>query len=313
MLNLQNSINWALPYVEYSPLNAGTAGEPAVSIATMIRNSLLSAPQSHAWNRNENSSTSTVAGTQDYTINLTDFGYLEKCSVTDSSGNTFELKDVYNNLPLSKTTTTTNLRSRPLAVAVLSTIPGTSIKIRFMQIPDQVYTINLTYQIAAVPFTANVVASAANAAAGNTSYTGTFTSSLFVAGQAALIAGFTTNAANNGTFTIVSCNSTTLVVANPNGVSESPTAAYAVNAAWYPIPDYYSDVYNWLFLSESLAATDDARAQIYRQRGVATYLARTEGLTEMQRNIFIQQWLGYERNGQSVTLQLQQATQGRGI
>ena len=312
MYNLQQSINWALPYVEYSPLSAGTNGESAVSTATLIRNSLLGPPLGWAWNRKEDSSTSTVAGTQDYTINLTDFGFLEKCSVTDDSGNTFELKDVYNNLPLSQTTTSTSSRSRPLAVAVLISTPGTSVKIRFMQVPDAIYTINLTYQIAAVPFTANPVSAAGNASAGNTSYTGTFVSSLFIAGQAAMIAGFATNAVNNGTFTIVSCNSTTLVVANPNGVAET-IAAYAVNASWYPIPDYYSDIYNWLFLSESLAVTDDARSQVYRQRGVAAFLAKSEGLTEMQKSAFIQQWLNYQREGQSVTLKLQQATQGRGV
>jgi hypothetical protein len=233
--------------------------------------------------------------------------------VTDSAGVTHELKDVYNNLPLSMTTTSAAVRSRPLAVAVLLSNPGTNIKIRFMQIPDQVYAINLTYQMAAVPFTANAVASAANALAGNTTYTGTFVASLFVAGQAALIGGFQTNLVNNGAFTIVSCNSTTLVVANPSGVAESPTSGYAVNASWYPLPDYYSDIYNWLFLSESLDISEDSRSQAYRQRGVASFLAKADGLSEMQKNIFVQQWLGYQREGQSVTLKLQQAVQGRGI
>jgi hypothetical protein len=312
MYNLQNSMNWALPYIQYSPLSAGTLGEPAVSTATLIRNSLLSAPLAWAWNRKEDSSVTTTAGIQDYTVSLTDFGYLEKASLTDSNGNIYEIKDVYNNLPLSATTGSTNSRSRPLAVAVLLSTPGTSIKIRFMQVPDQIYTVNLTYQMAAVPFTANAITSCANASGANTTYTGTFTPSLFVAGQSALISGFLAHPLNNGTFVIVSCTSTTLVVANSSGVAET-IPAYAVNASWFPVPDYYSDIYNWLFLSEALAITDDPRSQTYRQRGVASFLAKADGLTEMQRNAFIQQWLNYQRESQSVTLKLQQGTQGRSI
>lgn len=311
MNHLQNSINWSLPYVEYSPLSAGTAGEPAVSTATLIRNSLLSPPLSWAWNRSENDSKSTEAGVQDYVINVTDFGYLEKVSLTDSSGNIFELKDVYNNLPLSATTSTSNARSRPLACSVLISIPGESIKIRFMQSPDKVYKINLTYQIAPVPFTANSITSVATAAGSNTVYTGTFTPSLFVAGHAAMIVGFLT-AANNGTFVIVSCTATTLTLANAAGVSETRTA-YAINASWFPLPDYYSDIYNWLFLSEALAVTDDARAQIYRQRGVAAFIAKSGGLTDMQKNAFLQQWGSYNRESQSVVLQVQRTAQAGSI
>ena len=305
-------MNFAGPYVEYSPLAAGTNGEAAVTTATLIRNSLLTPPLSWAWNRKEDSSTPTIIGHQDYVVNLTDFGYLEKCSVTDSSGNTFELKDVYNNLPLSLTNTSVNDRSRPLAVAVLEVSPGVNIKLRFMQAPDAIYTINLTYQAASVPFTANPITAAANASLGNTAYTGTFNPALFVAGQAAYISGFKANAGNNGTFTIVSCSTTTLVVANSAGVAET-IAAFAVNASWFPIPDYYSDIYNWLFLSESLAVTDDARSQQYRQRGVAAFLAKSSGLSDTQKNIFLQQWGSYNREQQNLTLMVQRGSQAGAI
>jgi hypothetical protein len=316
MLNLQNSVNWGQPYVEYAPLYAGTQGEPLVSSANLVRMSLLSPPLTWAWNRAEDSSTSTVAGTQDYTISLSNFGFLEKVSLTDANNNTYEVKDVYNNAPLSMTTTATSGsiggRSRPTACSVLVSTSGTSIKLRMMPVPDAIYTINLTYQLAPVLFTPNVVSSVGNALAGNTTYTGTFVSSLFVAGQAAMIIGCS-SAVNNGTFTIVSCNSSSLVVANAVGVSESESAAYAINSSWYPIPDYYSDIYNWLYLSEVLSVNDDARSQIYRQRGVAAFLAKSTGLTETQRNAFIQQWQNYNRENQSVTLQLQRGTQAGSI
>lgn len=63
---------------------------------------------------------------------------------------------------------------------------------------------------------------AADAVAGNTTYTGTF-SPFIPVGISVTIGGFT-NDANNGTFTVVSCDGTTLVVNNPGGVSETDPA-----------------------------------------------------------------------------------------
>jgi hypothetical protein len=83
--------------------------------------------------------------------------------------------------------------------------------------------------------------------------------------------------------------------------------------SWSPIPDSYSDIYNNLFLGESLAVVDDSRSQLYRQRGVAAFLAKAEGLTDTQKNIFAQQWMAQGREQNSVTLKLQQGIQGRGL
>ena len=80
------------------------------------------------------------------------------------------------------------------------------------------------------PGTTAVITSAANAAGGNTIYTGTFpTTPAFTPGRPAAITGFVTNQGNNGTFTIVSSTATTLTVANPNGIAESATAQAAYN------------------------------------------------------------------------------------
>lgn len=233
---LQTTINWALPYVMYSPLNAGTNNEPAISIASMIRNSMLTPSFIWNFNRNENSSQSTTQGTQDYTYSVTDFGFLEKAALIDSNNNVFEIKDIYNTASLAQG----GSQQRPSAVSVLLNTPGTSFKIRFMGIPDATYTIVLTYQKLAVQF--------ANLSDG-----------------------------------------------------------------WAPIPDNYSDIYNNLFLGEALAVDDDNRSQLYRQRGVAAFLAKAEGLTDTQKNIFAQQWLNRSREDSSVVLKLQQGVQGRGI
>ena len=81
------------------------------------------------------------------------------------------------------------------------------------------------------PGTTVTSVSAANAVGANTSYTGTFTTP-FLAGGPVNITGFT-NAGNNGNFTVVSCNSTTLVVTNANGVSEGANGTAVFNP-WGP-------------------------------------------------------------------------------
>lgn len=68
---------------------------------------------------------------------------------------------------------------------------------------------------------------AANASGGNTSYTGTFSPTL-TPGFPVTITGFTTGA-NNGTFQVVSCSATTLVVNNPAGVAETHAGVASFN------------------------------------------------------------------------------------
>jgi hypothetical protein len=305
---LTSTLNWSLPYIEYSPMNAGTNNEPAVSICSMIRNSMLFLPPiGWAFNRVEDSTKSTQVNVQDYTYTNTDFGFLEKASLIDSNNQVIEIKDVYNTAALSLG----GDQQQPHAIAVILNNPGTGFKIRFMGIPDQVYTIVLTYQKLAVQFGSFPITSVMNASGGTTEYIGTFDPLSFLVGQSASISGLKT-VPNNGAFTIVSVNATTLIVNNPNGQAETDPGL-VVNQSWAPIPDSYSDIYNNLFLGESLAVVDDTRSQIYRQRGVAAFLAKAEGLSDTQKNIFAQQWLAQGREQNSVTLKLQQGVQGRGI
>jgi hypothetical protein len=77
------------------------------------------------------------------------------------------------------------------------------------------------------PGTTATLTAAANASGGNTTYTGTF-APVFLANYNAVIAGFTTSA-NNGTFKVISCSSTQLVVANPSGVAETHAGTAVFN------------------------------------------------------------------------------------
>lgn len=308
---LQNSINFAKTYIQYSPLQAGLGQEPAVSIGSMVRNSLLNPPLTWLFNRAE-ITFQTQIGVQDYTrSDCPDLSFVEKVSLTNDAGEIIEIKDVYNNSALAVSA----FQQRPNAMSVESSSTIANVlnyKFRFLGVPDAVYTVTLVYQKLAPQFGPFFITSAANAAGGNTVYTGNFDPLSFPAGATVIITGFVAHTANNGSFIVVSCTTTTLTVVNSAGVAEI-ISAYANNFSWDPIPNQYSDVYNNLFLSEAMAVVDDARAQLYRQRGVAAFLAKQTGLSEMQKNAFVQQWLarGIERTAEGGIITL--GNTGRGI
>lgn len=380
MFTLQNSINFARPYIQYSPLTAGNGNEPAVSIGSMIRNTMMNAPLTWYWNRAE-ITFSTVVGTQDYTRSaVIDLAFVEKVSLTDDQGNIWEIKDLLNTSSLAVSA----FQQRPNSMSVQSSDSTVGCVFRFLGVPDKVYTVTVTYQKNAAQFGPFFVTAVANASSGNTTYTGVFNPASFPAGSTAVITGL--GLINSGSFTVVSSNATSLVVANPIGVSSlvltqvtvagttttytgtitggaanayagmvftmtgfatvgndvvftvtsstattlvgttttqsnethagvanAAQAGYVNNLSWSPIPDQFSDVYNNLFLSEALAVVDDGRAQLYRQRGIAAFLAKATGLTETQKNAFIQQWQARDTERQATVALIQTGSTGRGM
>lgn len=308
-LTLNNSINFAQAFIEYSPLTAGLGLEPAITVASVIRNSILAPGNVWYWNRNE-ISFPTIVGQQDYTQSISangnDFSFIEKATLTDDAGNIYEMKDVYNTSPLAVSA----FQQRPNAIAaqqVFFTSGTQNVKFRFLGVPDKIYTVTVTYQKRSAQFGPFFISSVA----ANGAYTGVFDSFSFPAGVNATITGFQ-NAGNNGTFVVSSCTPTLLTVSNGSSAAET-RQGFVSNLSWDPIPDAYSDIYNNLFLSEALAVNDDARAQIYRQRGVAAFMAKATGLSETQKNIFAQQWLARDAERMSLLGRTQLANTGRGV
>jgi len=80
------------------------------------------------------------------------------------------------------------------------------------------------------PQTTFALTAAANASAGDTNYTGTFSPVLPV-GSSVIISGFS-NAVNNGAFTVVTCSSTHLVVNNASGTAEGSGSYFALFNPW---------------------------------------------------------------------------------
>lgn len=83
-----------------------------------------------------------------------------------------------------------------------------------------------------------------------------------------------------------------------------------VNQSWAPIPDYMEYVYNWGFLALMYLFADDSRFQLANQKFTAGLLGRAEGLTEEEKNVFLNTWNNITVPQQ---MQAQQGIQARGV
>jgi hypothetical protein len=70
----------------------------------------------------------------------------------------------------------------------------------------------------------------------------------------------------------------------------TPPQITSVNQTWAPLPDYLQNVYTLGFLSFMMAFNDDPRAPMYNSQFKAAILARQDGLTQEERDIFLNNW-----------------------
>jgi hypothetical protein len=137
---LQNTVDWSLGFLGYSTPTVGPANEPAISSANMVQQVMTSPPFRWAWNRSSLTFV-TVIGTQDYTVSVSDFGYAEKATFQFASGKIMEL-EILNSTPLGESSD----QQQPMKLAVQLNTVGTSVKFRFLGVPNAIYTVIVWYQ-----------------------------------------------------------------------------------------------------------------------------------------------------------------------
>lgn len=81
-----------------------------------------------------------------------------------------------------------------------------------------------------------------------------------------------------------------------------------VNDVW-GLPDFMQNIYEWGFLALMWHFADDSRAAYANNQFKAALLGRAEGLTEEQKNIFLNNW---EALQEGYTMKLQQGIAARG-
>lgn len=92
-----------------------------------------------------------------------------------------------------------------------------------------------------------------------------------------------------------------------------PVQVTSLASQWSPLPDSLSYIYDWGFLAMVSMILKDARFPIFWQKFTSHLLGAQDGLTAMQRNIFLGNWLEVlttQERSQSVT---QQGVQARAI
>jgi hypothetical protein len=86
-------------------------------------------------------------------------------------------------------------------------------------------------------------------------------------------------------------------------------AVTSINQTWAPLPDYLQYIYDWGFLSLMWQFADDPRAVWANNQFKAALLGRQEGLSEEQKNIFLNNWQALQ---DGYLMKMQQGIAARG-
>jgi hypothetical protein len=216
-IQLSRTIARSSQFARLEPLTfaSNTNNDPAFSNADWVKQTILAPPGAWRWNRTIEGSPSTPAfvttiGNSDYTIALSNFGWLEKAVLYDpnSGYNPTELQ-----VELLKGEDT--LPNVPQRIAAQMDDGNGNITFRIFPAPDQVYNVCLVYQNAATLFT-------------------------------------------------------------------------STSQTWAPIPDYMSYIYNEGMDYKTFEYLGDPRAQTSGQLFFQSLAQMMEGLTESQKNLWLQ-------------------------
>jgi hypothetical protein len=150
--NLQSSVLFSLPYIGYQPANISN-GEPALTAANLVKQTMLGAPFKWPWNRTPfeldilttDSSGNAIIPAQDYDLDTTNFGFLEQAWITDPNG-------VVKEITIKTSLAAENVIQRPQSIAVESQ-DDESVTLRLNTLPDMAYTLSGFYQKAPVDMT----------------------------------------------------------------------------------------------------------------------------------------------------------------
>jgi hypothetical protein len=210
-LNLQNTINWALPILRNYPFTAAPGFEPALSNANLVKQTILAPPFAWRWNRKTvNFSMST--STQDVAVAVSDFGFIEGAIRKPVTGKGIVTLEVKKHLELTDET------QPPHAISMEFDDNAGNITFRVFALADQAYPATVTYQA-----------------------------------KAALMA--------------------------------------SLAASWAPIPDEMAYIYNQGFLALMMLFAGDGRYEAANKKFIGGLLGLAQGLTDMEKNLFLENWM----------------------
>jgi len=235
-IQLQRTIEIASRYIYQAPLLFMNDGSLAFSIGDYVRQFMLSPPFAWRWNRGVIPPILCQTGLTDYSINVPDFGWIEKAWIVFPTNpgdppKVIELS-VLNNLAQE------NVQNQSGWISSVYDDNNGNVTFRVMPPPDQAYTLYINYQKSSKTFSK--------------------TSDL-----------------------------------------------------WTPIPDYMSYLYNQGFLAKVYEYKDDERFAFVWNQFLKQVIAANDGLTDTQKNIFLEPRVLTMREQQGYIQGSQLAKQGK--
>ena len=308
---IQGTVNWCAAYILNRPSSgvAGSLYQPALTNANLILATILAPPFAWQWNRST-TSFPTVVGQSDYTATLDTFGWIEKATI-DGSALVPPMNPPIQELTVASLLAVGGKNNRPAKISVVNDNNAGTITFRLLPIPDQIYTVNVTYQNAPTPVTSLYQASVGaitsiGAASGNQTV---YNASGGITGFAALVgtyvqvlgttipAGFTSvSNPNNGLFFVLASTATSLTLQNPFGVVQSGAAGTLLPAVtWAPLPDKYNFLYNRSMLAMLHGMYDSATYLQEMELFLRELVGVSEGLDDTAKAIFLEDRLAQLR------------------
>ena len=300
-LTLQTSVDYASIFTRLNPLSGvgGIANQPAITIGNVIRQQLLGPPFAWRWNRSQTAFLAMI-GVQDYNIThwqASTVVYVGQI-ILDSNGN--------------QQTVTVGGTTAASAPTWNATTGGATTEVGGVTWITN-GTIDTTQQY--VPFQSfGWLEKAVMIDAGGNAH------------ELDVQLNIGKNDTQNQPFIIspvIEVNDGSVVFR----IQPPPEQAYTVYLTWqrsaslftslgdpwYPIPDYFSYIYNQGYLAKTYEYLSDERFAPATQMFVKSLVAANEGLTESQVNIFLAERLITARQSQDVLGTAQVARAGRSL
>lgn len=304
-------MNWAQSFGGFRLLNLGNSNEPAVTCANVILQTIISPPFCWNWNRGSVSFVVT-AGMQDWAETVANFGFIEKASYTPAAVVT--AVSITSNVATYTANNTFSQSDTVTVSGVSATIAGDIFNIvnqPFLSVSPTDFTVLLPHAdvgTAAVTPTGVAVSGKVTEIPGVQNVLGSGNES----GSPAFISPQLDNNQGIITFRMLPIPDQTYRI-NVIFQKRIPSLMTSPSSFWTPIPDHYSYIYQYGFLTLMLAYYMDARWASFSQKFMAALLGAAEGLEEEQKNIFEAAWLDMVSERQATTMKTSQGVSSRQI
>ena len=317
---LKTTIEIASRYIYNAPLLYVNSGALAYSLGDEVRQFILSPPFVWRWNRAEALPITCIAGQSDYTVNIPDFGFIERAWIAfpPQGGNSMNI------LTATRTGNVVTLQvgGNPVqygfgggqTITVANVTDGTFNGYQAFQITNLTANTISYAQTGSNTTTTGGVVINYNSTSQNPQLTKELTVSNSLAketvlGQPGFISVVEDDNNGNVTFRLMMIpdqNYSLYVI-----YQKAAPSFGATTDTWAPIPDYMAYIFNKGFLAKAYEYKGDERFAYTWQEFMKLLVSANEGLSETQKNIFLEGKLNTARE-QGALASTQQARQVRG-